>query len=360
MNTCSSRLFIFVFMLASVLAVSRLQAGSSEPSSYCGVHCVYAAAKLLGRTVQPTDLVKPEFISRGEGSSPEELVNAAAFVGLPSTAARGLTPTALRGIPGPVLLLVKKSEMHVSVNHWVLFLGYNNGICRVIDPLTGYEESLDHDLLSRWYGTAVIIGDDAHSRLRTATFAQWTELTGWSVALVTFLLTCQQLLRRKAHAVSPLRSLPIQAAAVLGVSAIACAAGSLFSHRSLPQQSNAVREVQRGAVATYLPKLTYAELTPFLNSPTARIIDARIHEEFKAGSLPNAVSLSDSLPLPEIRKRVADWNRTDTLIVFCRTEDCPYSHRVASRLLELGFSDVRLYPNGWVEWEAHHKPINAR
>jgi rhodanese-related sulfurtransferase len=77
------------------------------------------------------------------------------------------------------------------------------------------------------------------------------------------------------------------------------------------------------------------------------VLDVRPTEEHRAGHLPGAVSI----PLPELRRRLAELPRDREVVAYCRGPFCAFAHEAVAVLREEGFSARRL-EDGLPEWQA--------
>jgi rhodanese-related sulfurtransferase len=69
--------------------------------------------------------------------------------------------------------------------------------------------------------------------------------------------------------------------------------------------------------------------------------------EHAAGHLPGAVSI----PIAELRRRLAELPRDREVVAYCRGPYCAFAHEAVAVLREAGFSARRL-EDGLPEWEA--------
>ena len=106
--------------------------------------------------------------------------------------------------------------------------------------------------------------------------------------------------------------------------------------------------------ATYLGDRD--ELEPVTREELARrlddgddlvVLDVRPAAEYAAGYLPGAVSI----PVGELRRRLAELPRDREIVAYCRGPYCAFAHEAVSLLREEGFSARRL-EDGLPEWQA--------
>jgi rhodanese-related sulfurtransferase len=77
------------------------------------------------------------------------------------------------------------------------------------------------------------------------------------------------------------------------------------------------------------------------------VLDVRPAAEHAAGHLPGAVSI----PVDELRRRLAELPRDRDIIAYCRGPYCAFAHEAVALLRQEGFSARRL-EDGLPEWQA--------
>jgi rhodanese-related sulfurtransferase len=89
----------------------------------------------------------------------------------------------------------------------------------------------------------------------------------------------------------------------------------------------------------------------------ASFVDARSPQEFCAGHIPGALSLT----LDDFEETVASWKNLiplETLLVtYCSGEGCDSSREVAVLLVEEGYSQVKVFFGGWEHWKEAGYPV---
>jgi len=112
-------------------------------------------------------------------------------------------------------------------------------------------------------------------------------------------------------------------------------------------------EVQRLAAAYFGAR---DELEPVTRQELARrlqdgdrlvVLDVRPAAEHAAGHLPGAVSI----PIQELRRRLAELPRDREVVAYCRGPYCAFAHEAVALLRQEGFSARRL-EDGLPEWQA--------
>lgn len=82
------------------------------------------------------------------------------------------------------------------------------------------------------------------------------------------------------------------------------------------------------------------------------VLDVRPEAEFQAGHLPYA----QSMPLEELKKRLANLPRDKPVVAYCRGPFCLMAKEAVELLRQEGFSAIRL-EDGVAEWRASGLPV---
>lgn len=81
----------------------------------------------------------------------------------------------------------------------------------------------------------------------------------------------------------------------------------------------------------------------------ALVVDARPVIKYNEGTIPGAVNI----PFQEWEKRkgLLPADKNAQIIFFCGGFKCDLSHKSAAKARELGYTDVRIYAEGWPVWQ---------
>lgn len=103
------------------------------------------------------------------------------------------------------------------------------------------------------------------------------------------------------------------------------------------------------------PTVTREELHAAIDAGTAVVLEALGPEHYEKEHLPGA----RNLPLDRIDELAARVIPTrDTLVVtYCSDSACSNSALARQRLVELGYTDVRVYPDGKQAWVEAGLPV---
>ena len=86
-------------------------------------------------------------------------------------------------------------------------------------------------------------------------------------------------------------------------------------------------------------------------------VDARSQDDYEQGHIAGAVSL----PLGQFDEKIESFLNVHSLdqpmITYCSGRTCEDSHNLARLLLEAGFTDIRVFIDGFPGWEAEGHPI---
>ncbi|MEW5893809.1 MAG: rhodanese-like domain-containing protein [Pseudomonadota bacterium] len=78
------------------------------------------------------------------------------------------------------------------------------------------------------------------------------------------------------------------------------------------------------------------------------VIDARPARVFEKGAIPGAINVPDSAFDKNLDKLPAD--KAAPIVVYCGGLECVLSDNVATKLKNLGYTNVKTYPEGYPEW----------
>jgi rhodanese-related sulfurtransferase len=138
----------------------------------------------------------------------------------------------------------------------------------------------------------------------------------------------------------------IVAAALLGFAYTFVTKQGFFSERivSPPQTPN-------------LEMIPSEKANALFESKEAIFIDARHEFEYQLGHIREAINI----PLNEIdkhRKQLDTFPKEKILIVYCDGAECNSSIELAVKLMDLKFTNVKVFFGGWQEWKVKNLPID--
>jgi rhodanese-related sulfurtransferase len=86
-------------------------------------------------------------------------------------------------------------------------------------------------------------------------------------------------------------------------------------------------------------------------------VDARSKEDFAQGHIKDAVSLSAENFEELIGPFSKQYPETAAIVAYCSGRECSDSHDLAESLMNAGYSNVRIFIDGYPAWEARGLPV---
>jgi rhodanese-related sulfurtransferase len=336
---------------------ARSAAGSSSIGPHCGVSCLYAALHLYGRAVHLKDLLQPQYIESSKGSSFLGLKKAAEDNGLYAVALRNLTASMLRHSPYLMILRVKSGSPSETYDHYVLFLGTESGQAKVFNPAHPPELVAFRELSPRWSGEGLILSRRPIHRL--SLFAPyWQGCALWffgALASVVFIrVISRRLLSDRVMPLSVRFALSLGQTVLLALAVLLWAfLWHLARAEGLLANATATEATRQIHAGDFIRKINISNAERLLRNH-AIVVDARYTCDYEAGHLEGAVSVPVDANDAERQRTLAAVAKDKRVVVYCQSSRCPFAEKVAIRLIEDGFSDVRIYRGGWSEWVARH------
>ncbi|MHB1846614.1 MAG: ArsR/SmtB family transcription factor [Deltaproteobacteria bacterium] len=110
-----------------------------------------------------------------------------------------------------------------------------------------------------------------------------------------------------------------------------------------------VEQVTRAYLTGYseMDAVQGPELLRRVHDGEVTVIDVRPSEEYRAGHIPGALSV----PLPELRKRLAELPKSREVVAYCRGPYCVMAIEAVELLRKKGFKAHRM-EQGVVDWRA--------
>ena len=86
-------------------------------------------------------------------------------------------------------------------------------------------------------------------------------------------------------------------------------------------------------------------------------VDARSPQDYESGHIPGAISLPVGQFDEHIESFMNQYSLDQPIITYCSGRTCEDSHQLAGLLMEAGFSEVRIFIDGFPGWQAEGYPI---
>jgi ArsR family transcriptional regulator len=123
-----------------------------------------------------------------------------------------------------------------------------------------------------------------------------------------------------------------------------------IAERNVAEVANVVRTYFDARDA--LEPVSRKELMQRLRSGSVTVLDVRPEDEFALGHVPGAVNV----PLSALKRRLAEFDRSQEIVAYCRGPYCVLSYEAVAALRAKGFK-VRRLEDGLPEWRAAGFPV---
>jgi rhodanese-related sulfurtransferase len=99
-------------------------------------------------------------------------------------------------------------------------------------------------------------------------------------------------------------------------------------------------------------EITRDELLRRVEAGTAVVLDVRPSAEYRAGHIPNALSI----PIEELTERLHELPSSQEIVAYCRGTHCVFAHDAVRLLTQHGRTAIRL-ADGMLEWRVAGLPV---
>jgi len=86
-------------------------------------------------------------------------------------------------------------------------------------------------------------------------------------------------------------------------------------------------------------------------------VDARSQQDYENGHIPGAVSLPVGRFDERIESFLNQYPLEQPIVTYCSGRTCEDSHHLAQLLSEAGYTDVRIFIDGFTGWQAEGYPV---
>jgi len=319
-----------------------------EDGPYCGIYAMFGAAAALDVRGNIESLIDPQYVSGRTGSTLGDLMDAAEQLGVKAQPLSGLGISSLKESRDPLILHVASFGQLEAFNHWLLFLGMQDGKARTVDSSGKLYLMNVSELLSRWdgVGLAVFTANKPLTRFGSVELSR----AAWSAMVV---LCCVSGIAAGSRWLGGRWSWRPQGAVVLVGSLLALLGfRQLEADTNLWRNSSCVEFVQAAHGLRSFPELTLTQMQDRLKQPGGFILfDTRYAGDMNWGHLPGALALPIDSTQSQVSERVVNLDRQKPVILYCQSAGCGFSDWMAIVLTSFGFRDVSIYRGGWREWE---------
>ncbi len=109
-----------------------------------------------------------------------------------------------------------------------------------------------------------------------------------------------------------------------------------------------------------LPRLSLAGAKNRFDNHSALFLDARSPDEYKEGHIPGAWNFyADDFDkfAPQVLPKLTD--KGQEIIAYCHGSSCELSIHLAQKLLDQGYTNVKVFFGGWPDWKRAQYPVNT-
>ena len=325
---------------------------------YCGLYSLYGALNVLGKPIQFDAILEPQYIGSRMGSSLEDLKLAAEDMGAHAVAMSGLGAESLMSADCPMILHVSAGEELRRYQHWVLYLGMRDGKLRIVDAPKAERLVPLSNLMARWNGVALFVSNKPINTVAVASRETGVALMYGAASFVLLLLSGFLLrhlrpreVRRAENVWRLVKETGSQMMLVLAIASACAASIHLIEPWGFLRNPSATSFVAAAHRASFLPKLSVDEIRQVDSETPVTLIDARFQRDFQRGHIDGAISVPVDLQPSELELALSGIPRSQPVVVYCQSRGCEFDERVAVRLAEEGFSDIRIFPGGWREYK---------
>ena len=96
----------------------------------------------------------------------------------------------------------------------------------------------------------------------------------------------------------------------------------------------------------------------FFNENSPQFIDARDNWDFSDGHIKSAINIPE-FSFEPTDSVLAGLDKSAKYVVYCSSNDCDISKRLASEMQKLGFSSLFVFLDGYEVWLQNKLPIDS-
>ena len=301
------------------------------------------------------ELVDERFVSTKRGSLASDLEKAGIELGLQVTPFQHLSSASLFVSNDPLILHFASYGQLQTYDHWVLFLGMDEGKAKIVDSEVGELKMDLSEVMLRWDGIALAVHLDESpisnfAKAESVCIASWLTLF-FSAGYLAYVL------RNKFN-----RKLPIYCVIFLiflTTSQIWNFNTYLFNRKSL-QFANLSHDSKRFELVTDEEVPTFFARGNAGSKRGIVLLDARMSDDFARGHHPNSINVPVDTNQNEMREILNGIDRSNTVVIYCLSNRCEFDRIVAGKVSAEGFNDVRIYEPGWYGLVEKFEHINRR
>lgn len=336
-------------------------------SRYCGIHCIYQILLINKKHVKFEDLITMKYVGNRMGSSLAELCRAAEDHGLHALPFSHGSAMLLRTLNDPAVLHVKSEHGLKAFNHWLLFLGVQDGkawVCDGTKPATGIRFD---ELNELWDGNGFVVSANAIPKWKVYLPSLFLYALYVQIGIVVFWGSL--FLNRAWQPAASLFASPgalrwfvtlRQAVLLLLLSSLVALGYRCITPDGFLSSIRAIKGIQETFIFTNFVTIGVSEFARHEAAQDVIFVDARPEEEYAAGHLSRAINIPPTSDLARCGAALQNVPKSAQIIVYCENVSCPFCKMVGQMLIDLGYRRLSLYEGGWQRWLEHVKQSGRR
>jgi len=316
-----------------------------QDSNVCGLFSAIRALELLGKPANVDAVWNAKYMSHREGSTPEELRQSVQDLGGHGVLTTGLSALELRSLQFPVISNVKGDLERSVYDHWVC-------VQPSYDFVTVYDGAANFDMsypefLAKWNGIGLIVSEHDYGMLCVFGVR--------ALGVGTLILIASVVIRKLGKRSSTRDESPRRA--ILNFFAVWVVVemfGSWIYGTTFLGQMH--RNATNNALLSHVHSTHFEggmkELIAAKDEPSHLLIDARHPHDYAAGTIGQAANIPVFADIQAITQFLLAIPKQTPIVVFCQSRQCSYNTVVGNRLVKIGFSNVTVVSEGYVEFMA--------
>ncbi len=326
-----------ILLSSGALAAKAVAAPVPVPGNYCGVYCVYGACRVLGVPVKFPELLRSRYVGSVKGSTFAELSHAIHDHSLDATLVRRLDISALDHCRWPVILHVRSEVEESTPNHFILYLGEEDGGALIMDPPTAPDIVSFRRIAALWDGKGIIVSDKPISAfaLFGYSYFQFAALAIVLMSLAVILRLTVRVGRRVGMRSQYLGWTLTQAVAILTLAVLVGTVANVIGRGGLLAPSRQSRELQRIYSGQMVHRAGFAMANAMVRAGVP-VIDARFASDYDRGHIPGAINIPPGTAPQSRRQLLRGANVAGRVMVYCEDSGCPLAEPAMEKQLECG------------------------
>ena len=326
---------------------------------YCGVYSAYAVLHHYEKNVSFEQLLEPEYVEGYFGSTAKGIVAALKKNGVDANSYSGLGVFDLRIASGPVILHVRGSQGTRGYDHWVVYLGEENGGAIVLDPSRGRSIVSYPRLLAMWDSVGIATSKSSIELSVWRTLGQgkrWLSLVVSGCLILPLALFVEGFIGHQNIRSSWFCTV-INGGILIAILSAAAIALDFLNCDGLIQSAVARASITSVHTHDPFPEIELKEAIAVhdaskIGDGTVAWIDARFRRDYDSGHIASAISLPIDATFQQEDDVASQLPRGSEIVVYCQSKGCAFAHAVSERLRGHGFYKIRVFTSGYRDWEA--------